>query len=125
MSTKRRPINRPRRDDRFTPAALEAFRKMRELEGRCRCKPRNWAGEYWKHKPCRACDEWWEQHAVLYAELRCKLWEFPCVEHPADAASPYPKGSWADKNWQPDLDAQARYRALAEALAKAAESANA
>jgi hypothetical protein len=47
-----------------------------------------------------------------------KLWEWPCVQHP-DTVSPYPKGSYADKNWRPNLEAQARYIALEEALVPA------
>jgi hypothetical protein len=48
-------------------------------------------------------DAWWDQHRILHRELRCKPWEFPCVEYPDVEGS------------DPDPKAQARYRALAEA----------
>jgi hypothetical protein len=114
MSTKRTPIGRPPQLTSFPPEALAAFRKMQELEGRCRCKPRDWKGEYWKHTECKACQDWWDQHGILHEALRCKPWQWPCVEHP-DSVAPYPTGSAAAKSWQPDLEAQALYRALAAA----------
>ena len=114
MGTKRRPINRPPRIGFFTEAALAALRNMYELKQQCRCRPRNWKGEYWKHTPCRACDEWWAQHAILFEELHCQPWDFPCVQRPG-VTSPYPRGSYADRNWKRNLGAQERYQMLAEA----------
>jgi hypothetical protein len=105
----------PQDGKKFTSEALAAFRKMRELEGQCTCPEIDWKGEYWKRPPpCRVCDAWWEQHWFLHQALGCEPWEFPCVEHP-EAVAPYPAGSPAAKNWKPDLEAQARYRALAKA----------
>jgi hypothetical protein len=75
MSTKRTPINRPPRLTTFPPEALAAFKEMLRLEGRCRCKPRDWDGEYWKHTECRACEQWWDQHWILHQALHCKPWE--------------------------------------------------
>src|SRR6516225_9870558 len=112
-------MERKRQQDekKITPEALAAFRKMRELERQCTCPKTDWEGEYWKRPPpCWACDAWWEQHWVLHQALRCEPWEWPCVEHP-DTVAPYPAGSPAAKNWKPDLEAQARYRALQTALA--------
>ncbi len=110
MTTKRTPINRPPRD-RFTPEALVAFRKMHELEERCsRPEERDWDDH--KHKQCSACAARWEQHWILHQALRLRPWQYHGVERP-DAESPYPTGCEADKNWRPDQEAQARYRALA------------
>jgi hypothetical protein len=103
MSTKRRPIPRPPRVS-FTPATLDDFRKMVEVEDQCTCS----------EPPCKACDVWWEQNSILCNELRLQPWQWPAVQH-SDVRSPYPEGCEADKQWRPDLEAQARYHALAEA----------
>lgn len=117
MSTKRRRINRPvRRPDQFSPAALDAFRKMVALE--CTCPPRDWEGKYWEHEPCAGCEEWWQHHRILHRELRLSggREDWPAIRNP-NARSPYPEGCEADKHWksEPKLEAQERYRALAEA----------
>jgi hypothetical protein len=101
-------------DIKVTPVALDAFRRMHELNEQCTCKPRDWAGKYWKHEPCAACEQWWRQHEILSGELALPIWYFPVVERP-DARSPYPKGSAADKDWRPDREAQERYKTLAKA----------
>jgi len=114
VTTKRTPIKRPTRQS-FSPEALAAFREMYKLARECSCPPIDWGGDYRKRPPpCSACDAWWEAHSVLHKALRCEPWEFPCVENP-NTVAPYPAGSPAGKNWQPDVEAQARYRALAEA----------
>jgi hypothetical protein len=113
MVTNRRQRRRSSRPPSFTPAALEAFRKLHALEDQCTCPERDWNGEYWKHQQCAACDAWWEQFGIIHDELRLQPWDF-AVQHP-DATSGYPEGCQADKNWKPDLEAQARYRALAAA----------
>jgi hypothetical protein len=105
-------------DEKLTPAALAAFRKMRKLERQCTCPEIDWAGEYWKRQRCAACDAWWEQHSILHEEMHCAIWQWPCVENP-NAVSPYPEGSFAAKNWKPDLEAQARYRLLLSRSRKA------
>jgi hypothetical protein len=115
MTTKRTPINRPPRGDRFTPAALAAFEKMLALEERCTCEPIDWKGAYWEHEECRACARWWRYHDLLCDELRLKPWQIPAVESP-DAVCPYPAGSQAAAHCKPKLEAQARYLALAAAL---------
>jgi len=102
MTTKRTPIKRPLRPRDFTPASLGAFRKMRWLERRCQC-------HLWKDDEiCPACHRWWAAHSILYDELRCRPWEWPCVENPDE-----PPG------WKSDLEAQTRYVALVAALAAA------
>jgi hypothetical protein len=118
MSTKRTPIHRPPRGDKFAPAALEAFRKIQKLFDECACEERDWKGKYWDWEPCAACQERSRLGAVIARELDLPVWRWhPCVQHP-DAVSPYPAGSAADKNWQPNLEAQALYRALEEAAAR-------
>jgi hypothetical protein len=98
--------------------AIAAFREMLRLEARCTCPPISSDEKYFVHEECAACDAWWQQHGILVAELRLKPWEFPAIEDP-EAASPYPEGSEAWKNDKPDVEAQARYRALAQAVAEA------
>jgi hypothetical protein len=64
--TRRVPLAR-RSAAQITPAAMEAFRRIRSLEAQCTCLPRDWEGEYWRHEPCPACDEWWTQQGILCA----------------------------------------------------------
>ena len=87
MTTKRTPIGHPPRD-RYTPAALEAFRKMVVLENKCTCTD---DGE----EPCAVCDQWWAQNSILCNELWLKPWQFPAVEAPG-TVSPYDRDSPAD-----------------------------
>src|SRR5262249_52870794 len=86
------------------------------LYDECRCPPRDWRpGKYAGWQPCPACDERVELGRVIARELDLPVWRwFPCVQHP-DTISPYPKGSPADQDWRPNLEAQALYRALEEA----------
>ncbi len=87
MPTNRVPIKRRRRAasfPNFTPAALDAFRKMQELE-----------------RKGHIGDEWDDQHFLLRQALGIKPWQFPGVERPGTGT---------------DLEAQARYRLLEEAL---------
>ena len=114
--TKRVPISRRSEQPQISPLAVSLFREMKRVSARCHCKPRDWQGEYWKHVPGSACDEWWSLHARLHAELRCKLWLWPCVQHPS-ATSPYPKGTAADRAWTPDLAAQRLWQLLEAASA--------
>ena len=95
IKRRRPPPNQP-----LTPAAIAAFKRMRVLENECTCAPDAFADTR-----CAACKEWWVQHSKLHAELRCKPWDWPCVQDPA-APSQYRA---------PDLTAQKRYRALEEA----------
>jgi hypothetical protein len=97
----------------------EAIRLFEEMEGpKCTWSPRDWDGEYWKHEECPGCRRWWDLHALLHRELKCRPWQFPCIEHLA-TVSGYPEGDEAWKAWKPDLAAQARWRALAKAAKEA------
>jgi hypothetical protein len=58
MATKRTPLKR-QIHRRISPAALEAYRAMKVAE---------------------TDDEWWAHHRVLWHELRCKPWQFPCTD---------------------------------------------
>ena len=123
MATKRTPINREQRR-RITPEAIEAFRRIKKVEGACTCPPRDWGGEYWKHEPsCDACSEWSAAESVLSKELALRPWEWPAVLHP-DAQCPFPAGSYAAERWhrEKDEDAIARYREMEEALARLGEA---
>jgi hypothetical protein len=110
--TKRTPTSR-RRSPAISPRAVELFEAMRELE--CECEPIDWGGEYWNRETCAGCERWRELHGLLNRELRLRPWQFPAIEHP-DAENPYPPGSPAAASWKPDLEAQARWRALEAAL---------
>ena len=107
MSTKRIPVNRPP-VVQITSAALAAFKAMRALEEQCSCPPRD-PVRYWEHQQCAACEAWWDQHAILWRELKCRRWEFPCIRPDEDELH--------DNQW--DRAAQQRYRALEAALAEA------
>jgi hypothetical protein len=103
------PTNRmrtPRGGDRRVPiteAALKAFSTMLRLERKCTCPPY----KYGQHNPqCRACERWWDAHQILFTELQCKPWEWPCIEAPVGDE---PASSWKRL-------ARHRYRVLAAAL---------
>jgi hypothetical protein len=108
--TRRVPLAR-RSAAQITPAALDAFRRIRLLETQCTCLPRDWQGEYGKHEPCSACDAWWTQQGILCRELALKAWHWPAVEHP-QAENPYPEGSAAAERWHPNVEARSRWRLL-------------
>ena len=114
--TRRVPLAR-RSAAQITPAAMEAFRRIRSLEAQCTCLPRDWEGEYWKHEPCPACDEWWTQQGILCSELALKPWHWPAVEHP-QAENPYPERSAAASSWRPNVEARALWRVLDEAASE-------
>ena len=102
MTTKRTPIRR-NAQRRITPEVIEAFRQMEIARQSCTCPPIDWEGEYWKHKECGACDEWWEAHNVLHRALKLPPWQWPAIRYP-DAVNPYPTGSFAAKHWQEGQD---------------------
>ena len=77
-------------------AALAAFRRMRVLRAACTC-----ALLADDDQRCAACKEWWAQHSTLHDEVRCKPWDWPCIENPD-----------VPPDWPSDLAAQARWRAL-------------
>ena len=111
MSSKRKPISRPA-VLQITPLAISLFTEMAAIS--CTCAPRDWGGKYWVHKQCAGCEKWWELHARLHDELRCRPWEWPCIQSPK-AECPYPPGSPAAQSWRPNERAQQMWHALAEA----------
>jgi hypothetical protein len=115
MSSKRKPLNRPPALQ-ITPLAIRLFTEMNAIS--CTCAPRDWDGKYWEHKPCAGCERWWELHAQLHDELRCRPWEWPCIQSPT-AVCPYPPGSPAAQSWRPDESAQQMWQALARAAREA------
>jgi len=116
MTAKRTPVHRPP-VTQMTPEAIKIFNAMRTIV--CTCEPRDWNNpQTWGREPCDSCRRWWDLHDLLHHELHCKPWQFPCIEHP-HACSPYPPGSVADRNWQPDRAAQDLWRALDEASREA------
>ena len=71
--------NPKQREQRITPEALDAFKRMQKSEASCTCPP---GFDFVRDKRCRACEDWWTQHSVLHREMRLKPWEWPCYEHP-------------------------------------------
>jgi hypothetical protein len=47
---------------------------MQKLEARCTGPPLNSDERYFEHEQCKACEQWWQQHAILVDELRLKPW---------------------------------------------------
>ena len=109
MSSKRKPLNRPPALQ-ITPLAIRLFIEMKGIS--CACTPRDWGGKYWVHEQCAGCKRWWELHARLHEELRCRPWEWPCIQSP-EAECPYPPGSPAAQSWRPNERAQQMWQALA------------
>ena len=117
MTTKRTAIRPPGGKLRITPAAVATFREMQRLEEQCDCEPIT-GDNYVTREQCAACERWWKLNSLLVDELHLMPWQWPAYENP-EAESPYPEGSEARKSDKPDLEAQARYRAL-QAAAEAA-----
>jgi hypothetical protein len=115
MSSKRKPISRPPALQ-ITPLAISLFTEMTAIS--CTCAPRDWGGKYWVHEQCAGCKRWRERHARLHDELRCRPWEWPCIQSP-EAESPYPPGSPAAQSWRPNERAQQMWQALARAAREA------
>ena len=115
MSSKRKPLNRPPALQ-ITPLAIRLFTEMRAIS--CTCAPRDWDGKYWEHRQCAGCERWWELHGRLHDELRCRPWEWPCIQSP-EAKCPYPPGSPAAQSWRPNERAQQMWQALAGAAREA------
>jgi hypothetical protein len=122
--TKKRPVGRPPIDRnwggpqaqraerrRFPRSAVLIFRRMLRLEADCTCQ----------NHSCTACKQWWVEHRNLCRELQLNPWEWPCLERPG-TPSPYPKGSPADRTYEPDHEAQARWGRLEQACRKAGPS---
>jgi hypothetical protein len=92
------------RTDGFSKLALSTFRQMLKLEAQCDCR----AGK------CQACKQWWTKHRELMRELELPPWCFPCIERPGTPC-PFPPSSSMAKTWEPDVEAQARWRRLFQA----------
>jgi hypothetical protein len=88
---------------KITVAAVKLFERMRRLVC-CTCEP----------SECRHCHRWWDLYAELHKELGARLWQWPCIEDP-ETRNPYRSGSSAYHSWQPDLEAQELWKALASA----------
>jgi hypothetical protein len=97
----------------ITPAAIAAFRKIKELEAECACPPRNWE-KYWKHEPCASCEKKARQMTIIRDELPLPPWQWPPVQNP-DVKNPYPAWSVAQRQWKPYPAAQTLWRILEEA----------
>ena len=111
MTTKRTPLARRQRP-RVTEAAVEAYRRMKQLALECTCPPPEApTSPSWKYQPpCAACEEYDRLDAILHAELRARPWEIPCFQsEPPDADAP--SAHWERLAYQ-------RYLALERAIAR-------
>jgi hypothetical protein len=120
MTTTRTPIRRPLRG-RFTDEMLDLFEAMRHLGETkpCTCPPVDWEHKWWvQGPPCPACREYRELHGQL-ANLwpGVKPWWWPIIQAP-DTRCPYPEGAGQAKRWQPDEEAQQRWREIEAAAAE-------
>jgi hypothetical protein len=99
--TKRRPAYDGKK---FSPAAIEAFKKMEVLRYQCECPDIDWAGKYWDTpgRPCPACEQWTAAHNVLHKELQLGPHQ-DVYDHPDDE-NPYPAGCYAAERWQRQRD---------------------
>jgi hypothetical protein len=87
MPTNRTPIRRPRREPRFPRFTDAALAAFREMQK--------------LERKDQDSPEWHDQQSILLRELHIKPWQFPGVQRPGTGN---------------DLEAQARYRLLEEAL---------
>jgi hypothetical protein len=119
MSTKRIPIHRPIRAQ-IPLEALDLFREMKKVG--CACPSIDWKGKYWERQECPGCERWWSLHSRLAQLLpETRPWHWPVIQSPG-AKCPYPEGSPAAAAWQPNEEAQARWRVLDAALAEAEQA---
>jgi hypothetical protein len=115
MSSKRKPLDRPPALQ-ITLLAINLFTEMAAIS--CTCAPRDWDGKYWEHEQCAGCERWWELHGRLHDELRCRPWQWPCIEHP-NSVCPYPEGSYAAQSWRPNEAARHMWRTLEQVAREA------
>ena len=99
------PQAKPRPPRRFPRSAVVIFRRMLALEADCYCQDGK----------CTACKQWWVEHRNLHRELKLNPWDWPCVERPGTPA-PYPKGSPADRTYEPNYEGQARWARFEQAV---------
>jgi hypothetical protein len=97
MPTKRVPRRRPPKRP-ISPRAVELFAQM--------------------EAPGLSSEKWWSLHSQLHDELRCRPWEFPCIEDLA-TGNPEPAGTYNHQRWRPDEAARRRYCELEAAAVKA------
>ena len=80
MPTNRIPLRRAVQIH-VTPAAVEAFRRLLELDAQCTCPPPAYPNQ---HEDCPACEQWWERHDIIAQEMGARPWEAPCVIEPGE-----------------------------------------
>ena len=90
---------------------IRIFRRLEKLSAACTCAPRDWGGEYWKHEPCAACDEWWEEYRVLHDALNLMPHQWPGIRHP-DEQCPYPTGCYAAEHWHRERQGETAQEAI-------------
>jgi hypothetical protein len=108
--TRRTPIGRESTKGRISDRAVDLWMAMNRLP-RCTC-PRPMPVT---RDPCANCAKWDDLHADLHVELKCKLWEWPCVVR----RSPKAAGSTAE----PGEDTIALMALLDEAVRRRSEKA--
>jgi hypothetical protein len=71
----------------YADRAIQSHRPRGQLTAgkKCTCEEPDWDGEYWKQEECLACTQGWEQHSILWRELRLKPWQWPVYERAEDA----------------------------------------
>jgi len=110
MPTNRTPIAR-RPAVQITPRALDLFAELeRARRARRRAVDCTIAETGYCTTNCRACRLWFDAHAELHAELRLKLWQWPCLPK-----NPYPPGSPNARDWHPGTEPQELWNLLNEA----------
>jgi hypothetical protein len=91
--TKRIPVSRTP-IPQITPKAIQLFEAWKRASGK------------------RECDLEW----ALLEELHGRPWQWPFIINPRHDTNPYPPGCNAHRSWQPNLEAQQRWRQLEAAL---------
>jgi hypothetical protein len=100
--TRRTPIRR-QHEPPVSETSIKIFMQMQRLV--CTCTPNK------PYDDCPGCQQWWDLEHRLRHELGARLWEFPCIEHPA-WGNPEPPGTYNHARWQPDEKGRERWRAL-------------
>jgi len=98
------------RDTHITPRAIEIFDAMRAI--RCSCDPDDC------NTKCAGCKRRDDLDEQLMFELKLTRVVYPTIEDPL-VRNPYPPGTHGHKTWQPDYEAQERWRALEAASREA------
>jgi hypothetical protein len=90
--TKRVPLSRQHTPP-VSERAIRLFIKMQRY-------PRTWRD-----------DRWWDLEQELRHEVHAKLWDYPCIEDPAEG-NPETPGTGNYDRWRPNETARALWRAL-------------